>query len=58
MFMGEVPFLRIGQVATAYYFLHLLVVMPVLGKLERPRPLPESISAAVTKETNAVTEAA
>ena len=58
MFMGEVPFLRIGQVATAYYFLHLLVVMPVLGKLERPRSPPESISAAVTKETNAVTEAA
>ena len=58
MFMGKVPFLRIGQVATAYYFLHLLVVMPVLGKLERTRPLPESISAAVTKETNAVTETA
>jgi len=48
----------IGQAATAYYFLHLLVVLPVLGKLERPRPLPESISAAVTKETNTVTEAA
>ena len=58
MFMGAVSFLRIGQVATAYYFLHLLVVMPVLGKLERPRPLPESISAAVTKETDTVTEAA
>ena len=48
----------IGQVATAYYFLHLLVVLPVLGKLERPRPLPESISAAVTKDSKAVTEAA
>ena len=58
MFMDTVPFLRIGQVATAYYFLHLLVVMPVLGKLERTRPLPESISAAVTKDSNAVTEAA
>ena len=58
MFMGAVSFLRIGQVATAYYFLHLLVVMPVLGKLERPRPPPESISAAVTKETDTVTEAA
>ena len=58
MFMGEVSFLTIGQVATAYYFLHLLVVMPVLGKLERPRSPPESISAAVTKETDTVTEAA
>ena len=58
MFMGAVSFLRIGQVATAYYFLHLLVVLPVLGKLERPRSPPESISAAVTKETDTVTEAA
>ena len=58
MFMGTVSFLRMGQVATAYYFLHLLVVLPVLGKLERPRPLPESISASVTKDSNAVTEGA
>ena len=58
MFMGAVSFLRIGQVATAYYFLHLLVVMPVLGKLERPRSPPESISAAVTKDSDTVTEAA
>ncbi len=58
MFMGAVSFLRIGQVATAYYFLHLLVVLPVLGKVERPRSPPDSISAAVTKESNAVTEAA
>ena len=58
MFMGKVSFLTIGQVATAYYFLHLLVVMPVLGKVERPRSPPESISAAVTKKSNAVTEAA
>ena len=57
-FMGKVSFLTIGQVATAYYFLHLLVVMPVLGKVERPRSPPESISAAVTKKSNAVTEAA
>ena len=58
MFMGKVSFLTIGQVATAYYFLHLLVVLPVLGKVERPRSPPESISAAVTKESNAVTETA
>ena len=36
----------IGRVATAYYFLHFLVILPVLGKLERPLPLPESISRA------------
>jgi ubiquinol-cytochrome c reductase cytochrome b/c1 subunit len=37
----------IGRVATAYYFIHFLVLMPLLGKLERPLPLPESISRPV-----------
>jgi ubiquinol-cytochrome c reductase cytochrome b subunit len=37
----------IGRVGTIYYFLHLLVVMPILGKLERPLPLPDSISRPV-----------
>ncbi len=39
----------IGRVATLYYFLHFLVILPVLGKLERPLPLPESISRPVTR---------
>jgi ubiquinol-cytochrome c reductase cytochrome b/c1 subunit len=38
----------IGRVCTLYYFLHFLVILPLLGKLERPLPLPESISVAVT----------
>ena len=33
--------------APLYYFLHFLVILPVLGKLERPLPLPESISRPV-----------
>ena len=37
----------LGRVATFYYFLHFLVILPVLGKLERPLPLPESISRPV-----------
>jgi ubiquinol-cytochrome c reductase cytochrome b subunit len=37
----------VGQFATFYYFLHFLVLMPLIGKLERPRPLPLSIGAAV-----------
>ena len=37
----------ISRVATLYYFLHFLVILPILGKLERPRPLPESISRPV-----------
>jgi len=38
----------IGQLTTAYYFAHFLIVMPLLSYLERPRQLPSSISAAVT----------
>ena len=41
-------FIPLGQFATGYYFFHFLILMPVLGKLERPRPRPESISAPVT----------
>jgi len=37
----------LSRIGTLYYFLHFLVVMPVLGKLERPLPLPESISRPV-----------
>jgi ubiquinol-cytochrome c reductase cytochrome b subunit len=37
----------IGRVATAYYFLHFLVILPILGKLERTLPLPDSIARPV-----------
>ncbi len=41
--------LIIGRIATAYYFIHFLVLMPLLGTIERPRPLPTSISEPVLK---------
>ena len=37
----------LSRVGTAYYFLYFLVILPVLGKLERPLPLPASISQRV-----------
>jgi ubiquinol-cytochrome c reductase cytochrome b/c1 subunit len=37
----------IGQLATIYYFFHFLILIPLLGKIERPRPLPISIAEAV-----------
>lgn len=46
---AEGIFIPIGQAATAYYFFHLLVIIPLLGLLERPKPIPESISQAVIK---------
>jgi ubiquinol-cytochrome c reductase cytochrome b/c1 subunit len=37
----------VGQIATLYYYVHFLILLPVLGKIERPRPLPTSIATAV-----------
>jgi quinol-cytochrome oxidoreductase complex cytochrome b subunit len=44
-----ISYLSIGRLGTLYYFFHFLVLLPLLGKLERPRPLPASISAAVLR---------
>jgi ubiquinol-cytochrome c reductase cytochrome b subunit len=40
-------YVPIGRLATVYYFFHFLILLPVLGKLERPLPLPSSIAEAV-----------
>ena len=48
----EVPagwFVVAARIGTAYYFFHFLILLPLLGKMERPRPLPASIGAAVLK---------
>jgi ubiquinol-cytochrome c reductase cytochrome b subunit len=36
-----------ARVFTTYYFVHFLVVMPIVGILETPRPLPKSITESV-----------
>jgi quinol-cytochrome oxidoreductase complex cytochrome b subunit len=50
-YLGSQPpegaFVVMAQIGTAYYFLHFLVLLPLLGKLERPKPLPKSISEPV-----------
>jgi len=35
----------LGQIATVYYFLHFLVLVPYISRNERPLPVPDSISA-------------
>ena len=40
-------YLLIARVATAYYFLHFLVVLPVLGFKEKTLPIPLSITELV-----------
>ena len=37
----------IARVATAYYFLHFLVILPVLGYKEKTLPIPLSITEPV-----------
>ena len=44
----------VGQIATLYYFVHMLVLFPLIGKLERPRPLPASVGAAVVQTNGRV----
>ena len=36
-----------ARILTAYYFIHFLVILPLLGLLESPKPLPPSIGDAV-----------
>jgi ubiquinol-cytochrome c reductase cytochrome b subunit len=36
-----------SRIFTIYYFAHFLLVLPILGLIETPKPLPKSISASV-----------
>ncbi|MCT2557975.1 cytochrome b/b6 [Tsuneonella sp. YG55] len=47
---AEEPYVMLSQIATAYYFLHFLVVLPIVSMIERPEPLPYSITEAVLGE--------
>jgi len=41
------PWVRLGQIAAAYYFAHFLIILPIVSRIERPLPLPNSITEAV-----------
>ena len=40
-----------GRILTTYYFFHFLVILPLLGRFEKTRPLPASIADAVLDKT-------
>ncbi len=44
---AEEPYVRIGQLATMYYFAHFLIILPIVSAIEKPLPLPNSIAEAV-----------
>ena len=50
-YLGAQPatgiYLILGRLATLYYFLHFILVMPLIGYIEKPKPLPKSISEPV-----------
>ena len=44
----------LSRIFTIYYFAHFLLILPILGQLERPLPLPESISNPVVVRSLAI----
>lgn len=40
----EEPFITIGRIATFWYFAHFLLILPLINKYEKPRPLPLGIN--------------
>ena len=52
-YLGSQPpdgwYLILGRIFTFYYFAFFLVAMPVLGWIEKPRELPESIADSLRK---------
>ena len=59
-YLGAMPaegiYVVLSRLATAYYFFHFLIILPVLPKIESTRPLPVSISTPIiTASSNAST---
>ncbi len=50
-YLGAMPaegiYVILARIFTVYYFAHFLIILPLLGFLEKPKPLPASISEAV-----------
>ncbi|TIV08637.1 MAG: cytochrome b, partial [Mesorhizobium sp.] len=47
---AEGAYVFMAQMATLFYFAFFLIVMPVLGLIETPRRLPNSITEAVLEK--------
>ncbi|VAW16080.1 Ubiquinol-cytochrome C reductase, cytochrome B subunit [hydrothermal vent metagenome] len=56
-YLGSQPpeggYLLVSRIATAWYFAHFFIILPLLGLLETPRPLPESITKSVLGDVKA-----
>ncbi len=54
-YLGAMPAegvdITLARICTIYYFAHFLIILPLLGLVEKPREIPESISASILPET-------
>jgi ubiquinol-cytochrome c reductase cytochrome b/c1 subunit len=50
-YLGSQPpeggFVIASRILSAYYFAHFLIILPLLGLIEKPKPMPKSITEAV-----------
>ena len=50
-YLGAMPaegiYVVLARVGTVYYFAHFLIILPLLGIVEKPKEVPESISTSV-----------
>ena len=53
--LGPVEFTvkNLSQILTIYYFAHFLIILPILGFVEKPKNVPESIADSVLKSKGA-----
>ncbi len=56
-FTLHVPNVIWARVLTFFYFAHFLIVLPVLGLIEKPKPLPASITESVLAKSGHAAQA-
>ena len=55
---AQEPYVMLSQLASLYYFAHFLIILPLVSSIEKPEPLPFSITEAVLgKDESAVLNA-
>ncbi|CAM4039438.1 Cytochrome b [Novosphingobium lubricantis] len=55
---AEEPYVMLSQLASTYYFAHFLIILPIVSSIEKPEPLPFSITESVLgKDESAVLNA-
>ncbi|WP_144097762.1 cytochrome b [Croceicoccus sediminis] len=50
---AEEPYVMFSQLASAYYFAHFLIILPIVSMIEKTKPLPNSITEAVLAKNGA-----